>query len=100
MFVDGCVRVKVNLSDRINLPGQYSIRLAPDNPNMVIKLTDVEIHYEGHKALNEFVKITGGEISINRIAQVTDESSSVLFLTLNCKQPCNGKIEFISLLVY
>ena len=100
MFVDGCVRLKVDLSDRINLPGQYSIRLTPDNPNVVIKLTDTEIHYEGHKALDEFVKITGGEISINRTAQVTDESSSVLFLTLNCKEPSNGKIEFTSSLVY
>lgn len=100
MFVDGSVKIKVDLSDRINLPGQYSIRLTSDNKNLDIKLTGAEIHYEGRKALDEFVKINGRKISINRTAQVTDESSSVLYITINSKEPCNGKIEFTSLLVY
>jgi alpha-L-fucosidase len=100
MFSDGIVKVKVDLSKRINLPGQYSVKLIPENEKDKIKIVSAEIHYEGRRALNEFVKVSGNEININRTAQVTDESSSILYLTIKSKKSCNGNIEFKPALIY
>ena len=98
MFSDGTVKVEVNLSKKINLPGQYSVKLLPESAE--IERIDAEIHYEGRKALDEFVKISKNEISINRTAQVTVESSSVLYITIKSDEACNGKIEFKPALIY
>ena len=59
-----------------------------------------EIHYEGRKALKEFIGIKRKEININRTAMVTDESSSVLYLTVKCKKDCKIKVEFKPVTVY
>lgn len=98
MFADGMTKVEIDLSEKINLPGQYTVKVIPDG--VKIELTEARIHYEGRKALDEFVKISGNEISINRTAQVTNESSSVLFITIRSEEASQGKIAFKPALIY
>ena len=96
-FDQGVLHMEIDLSDGIKLPGQYLVDLSSDC-NMVV--LDAEIHYEGRKALEEFVKISGAEIRINRTAMVTEESSSVLYLTLRSDEPCEVKARFKPALIY
>lgn len=100
MFKDGILKVTVDLSEGIKLPGQYSVKVLPDDSELKINVLNAEIHFEGRRALNEFVTISGNEISINRTAQVTDESSSILYLTIESTEACNGKIDFKPAVVY
>ncbi len=91
---------KIDLSKKINIPGQFTVKLDPENPNTGIEIAKAEIYYEGHKALDEFLTIKGSELNINRTAMVTDESSSVLHLTIKCLEPCNGTVEFRPAIIY
>lgn len=99
-FAGGRVEFKIDLSKDINLPGQYSIQLIPDNEKTKIKIEKAQIYYEGRKALDEFITIKGNDININRTAMVTDESSSVLLLRLKSAHPGNGKVKFRPALIY
>ena len=72
----------------------------PEKGDLKIEIVHAEIHYEGRKALDEFVNISGNSININRTAQVTDESSSVLYLHVKCGEPSNGKIDFRPAFIY
>ncbi len=99
-FTEGRAEFKIDLSENINLPGQYSIQLIPENENVQITIENAEIHYEGSKALDEFITIKGNEININRTAMVTDESSSVLIFTLQSAKQGKGKVEFRPAIIY
>lgn len=99
-FSDGQLRLKIDLSGKINLPGQFTVKLTPENAETAIEILKAEIHFEGHKALDEFVTVKGNEMNINRTAMVTNESSSVLFLTIKSTHPVNGKVEFKSAIIY
>ena len=99
MFTGNTLKIKVDLSTKIKLPGQYSVKVVPEN-FAEIEITNAEIHYEGHRALDEFVNVSGETISISRTAQVTDESSSVLYLTIKFVEKCGGKVEFRPELIY
>ena len=59
-----------------------------------------DIHHEDRKALDEFVQISGNEIHINRTAMVTEQSSSILFLTLKCDKACDGRLDFKPAMIY
>ncbi len=94
------LKLKIDLSDKINLPGQYLLKLTSENPDAQITIANAEIHYEGHKALDEFVRVAGKEVHINRTAMVTEESSSVLHLTIRSDKVSSGKIEFRPAMIY
>jgi len=96
-FDQGVMKMKIDLSERINLPGQYLVKFSGE---CEISLSNAEIHYEGRKALDEFVRISGNEIHINRTAAVTEESSSVLHVTIGSDKPCEGKADFKPSLIY
>jgi len=96
-FEEGVMKMQIDLSERINLPGQYLVKFSCE---CEISLSNAEIHYEGRKALDEFVRIAGNEIRINRTAMVTEESSSVLHVTIESDKPCAGKAEFKPALIY
>jgi len=96
-FEEGVVKMQIDLSEDINLPGQYLVKFSGE---CEISLLHAEIHYEGRKALDEFVRISGNEIRINRTAMVTEESSSVLHVTIESEKPCNGKADFKPSLIY
>ncbi len=99
-FTGGRAEFKIDLSKNINLPGQYSVQMIPENEKTKIKIEKAEIYYEGRKALDEFITIKGNTININRTAMVTDESSSVLLLRLKSAHPGNGKVEFRPAIIY
>ena len=97
---DRKLKLKIDLSDKINLPGQFRVKLTDEKTGESIRILEKEIHYEGRKALKEFIGIKRKEININRTAMVTDESSSVLYLTVKCKKDCKIKVEFKPVTVY
>ena len=99
MCQDGVLILKVDLSEKINLPGQYSVKVVPEKSGQIEILT-AEIHYEGRKALDEFVQISGNEIRINRTAMVTEESRSVFFLNVKCDKACGGRLDFKPAMIY
>lgn len=97
---EGKQTIKIDLSAKIQLPGQYLVRLVPEENEKEIEILAAEIHFERGKALDEFVQISGNEIKINRTAMVTEESRSVLHLLLKCKKECQAKVEFKPALLY
>ena len=99
-FSNGMLKLEIDLSQKINLPGQYTLKLTPENPDAEVTIVEAEIHYEGRKALDEFVGVSGMEVKINRTAMVTEESSSVLYLTIKSDSVCSGKIEFKPAMIY
>ncbi len=100
IFVSGKAKMEVDLSNLINLPGQYIVKVIPDDSNTQITLSDAQVYYNGAKALQEFVTISGQSINVNRTAIITDQSSSVLTFTIESKTPSNGKITFSAAFVY
>jgi len=100
MFVSGKANIELDLSDLINLPGQYVVKVISAETGSTIKLTDAEVFYNGTKALREFVTISGQSIHVNRTAIVADRGSSVLNFTIESGSPCKGRITFSPALVY
>ena len=99
-FSNGELKLKIGLTTVINLPGQFTVKVLPAENYQDVEIIQAEIHYEDRKALDEFVTIKENEVNINRTAMVTDESSSVLHITLKSREPCNGKVEFKPALIY
>jgi len=93
-------KIELDLTGKIKLPGQYTVKIVPDSSNTIVDLRQVEMFYDGHKVLNEFISISGNEISINRTAQVTNESKITLQIKLDCEKPCYGDIMFRPALIY
>ncbi len=87
------IKLKVELNDKINVPGQYILSVIPELKGKV-KIQSAEMFYNGNKAMKEFVKIKGGNIHINQTAQITDNSDLYVILTIRLEQPCKGRIEF------
>ena len=100
MFDSGKAKMEVNLSDLITLPGQYIVNVIPSDSSVKIKLADARVYYDGTKALQEFVTISGQSINVNRTSTVTSQCSSVLIFAIESETPCNGKITFNSAFVY
>ncbi len=98
-IIDSLMSLKIELSSHIKLPGQYTLKLSHGD-NCMIDIQDADIYYEGRKALAEFVSISGNEIHINRTAQVTGESSSVLHIRFRSDEGCSGVIQFRPSLIY
>ncbi len=100
MFDSGKAQIEVDLSDLINLPGQYIVKVIPAESNAKIKLSGAKVHFDGAKALQEFVTISEQSIYVNRTAGVSDHSSSVLSFTIESETPCDGNITFSAAFVY
>ena len=99
-WIDGQLKLTVDLSKNINLPGQFAVKLVSEGEGAMVEIANAEIHYKGSKALDEFITVKGNEININRTAMVTDESTSILYLILKCDEDCSGKIEFKPAMIY
>jgi len=99
-FSNGVLKLKIDLSKKINLPGQYTLKLTSENPDIEVTISNAEIHFEGRRALDEFIQISGNQLNINRTAMVIEESSSVLYLTVESTVDYAGKIEFKPSLIY
>lgn len=99
-FQGDSIRLEIDLSDWIRLPGQYAVHLVPDSTGAGLEITHGEIHYEGRKALPEFLQFSGASVNINRTAQVTDESQSLVYLSFKSREAKSGKIEFRPAIIY
>jgi alpha-L-fucosidase len=98
-ITNGQIDLKVELTDKINVPGQYVLSVIADTPN-AIDIKSAEMYYNGNLAMKEFVKIDGAKIHINQTAQITDKSDLYVILKIDIKEPCDGKIEFVPELVH
>ncbi|MBX3253048.1 MAG: alpha-L-fucosidase [Chitinophagaceae bacterium] len=83
MFRNGKLDININLTSYIPVPGQYEIRIKPDDDTFFVKVAQAELWYDGEKALDEFVTIKDSAVLINRTAQVTNETSIILKMTLS-----------------
>jgi len=92
--------LEVDLTGKIRMPGQFIVKVEPEKADMKCKISNVELIYDGRKALESFTSVKGNEIHINRTAQVTEESKIVLRFTLTSKTECRGKIQFKPALIY
>lgn len=80
MFVNDAFDININLTSYIPVPGQYELRLQPEGN--IVHISGATLWYDGQKALNEFLNISDTTVSINRTAQITNETSIVLKLTV------------------
>ena len=97
---DDEVKIELDLSGKINLPGQFTVKIVSENTDTKVKISDVELYYDGNPALDKFTSVSGDEININRTSQVTDESKITVHFNLKCKADCIGKIDFRPALIY
>jgi alpha-L-fucosidase len=94
------LKIKIDLSGKIKLPGQYSLQAVPENPRSQISLGEIELYYNGYPALNKFVSSEGNTIHINRTAQVTGESCITLIFSVESTEMGKGIIYFRPGLIY
>ncbi|MCK5776995.1 MAG: alpha-L-fucosidase [Bacteroidales bacterium] len=92
--------IEVDLSGKIKMPGQFTIRVEPENADAKIKINHIELVYDGQIVLENFTSVKGKEININRTAQVTDESKITLRFKLKSRSNFKGKIEFKPAIIY
>jgi alpha-L-fucosidase len=92
--------IEIDLTGKIKMPGQFTVKVEPENADTKIKIENIELIYDGRVVLKSFTTVKGNEININRTAQVTDESKISLRFTLKSKTECRGKILFKPALIY
>jgi alpha-L-fucosidase len=90
--------IELDLSVKIKMPGQFAIQVRPDDPKSDIKISKVELVYDGRVVMDSFVSIKGNEVHINRTAQVTEESKITLRILL--KGEYSGDVQFKPMLIY
>ena len=100
LHTGGHIKIDLELTGKINLPGQYTLKIAPENENKTLVIDKVELFYDGHAVLDNFTSISGNEIKINRTAQVTKESKITLCFQLKSKSAIKGYIKFRPALIY
>ena len=98
--VDKDVKVDLDLSGRILYPGQYMVKIEAENNDRELEIIEVELYYDGSRVLDEFVSVSEGTISINRTAQVIDESRITLRITFKSMASGGGTIQFRPLTIY
>ncbi len=99
MFKNGKVQVEVELSNNINVSGQYKLLVIPDEETD-IKIDNPEIYYQGTRALDEFVVVSENKTNINQTAQITDKSKIIVKFSIESNIPHNGKVEFQPAVIY
>ncbi len=87
------IRLKIDLSDKINVPGQYVLTIVPEIPEQ-FEITSADMFYNGNKAMKEYVIIKGDRVHVNQTAQITEQNDLYVELTIHVKEPSGGKIEF------
>ena len=92
--------IEVDLTGKIKMPGQFTVKIEPDGSGKKIKLSNIELIYDGRKVLDDFITVKGNEININRTAQVTDESKIELRFNIKSNAKVSGKIQFKPALIY
>jgi alpha-L-fucosidase len=92
--------IEIDLSGRIKLPGQYSLQIIPEKSNAEIKISNVELYYNGNPALDKFVTLDENTININRTDQVTVESEITVKFKMECSESGKGNINFKPGLIY
>ena len=93
------IELKVSLNDKINVPGQYILLVAPELTEK-FEILNADMFYNGNKALKEFVNLDGAKVYINQTAQITDKSDLYVKLKIRLNVPCDGTIEFTSNLIH
>jgi len=96
-LINNIATLKIDLSDEITLPGQYSLRIITDSD---IEVVDTEVYYDKQKAMDDYITVKDKDISVNRTGMVTDESSSILTITIKDNSGGNGTVEFRPTLIY
>jgi len=100
MFKNGELKMEIDLSKRMALPGQFMVELVPEG-DASISIESVGIYFEGIKAMDQYIeRLENNNIRINRTAMTDAESSSVLKLIIKADTPCNGKVTFKPALIY
>lgn len=97
---DGVLKFEIDLSGKIKLPGQYSLQVVQENPQSQVRLSEIELYYNGNPALDKFVSLKGNTIHINRTAQVTGESRITIIFSVESTEMSKGIIQFRPGLIY
>jgi len=87
------INLKINLNEKINVPGQYLLTVMPEKKTAV-KINKAELFYNGNKTMEEFVKINGNKVSLNQTAQITDKSDLYVEMTISLGKKCAGEVMF------
>lgn len=93
------IQLKVELNDKINVPGQYLLTIKPDLDTEV-KIVKAQMFYGGSVAMNEFVTIDGSNVLLNQTAQITDKSDLHVMLDVELKEPSAGEVQFLPQLIH
>lgn len=93
-------KIEVDLTGKIKMPGQFLVKVKPEKSDSQLKISDVELLYDGRVVLDDFISVKGNEVNINRTAQVTDESEIKLHFNLESKTKSKGKIQFKPAFIY
>lgn len=93
------LHLKVDLSDKINVPGQYILSVLPDGKEQ-FEIKSADMFYNGSKAMRDFITIEGFKVHVNQTAQITDKSNLYVMLTVHFNEPCRGNIEFTPELIH
>lgn len=96
---NGKIQLKVELNDKINVPGQYVLTLKPEL-EVETKIVQASMFYGGNMAMKEFVKIDGLKVLLNQTAQITDKSDLHVILDIQFKEATAGKVEFLPQLIH
>ena len=99
MFKEDKVQMEIDLSNYINVPGQYTLNVFPESETE-FTIDDPALYYEGNRALDEFLVVTGNKININQTAQITDKSNIKVQFFIESDTPTKGRIEFKPALIY
>jgi alpha-L-fucosidase len=96
MLKSGKANITLNLTPFITRPGQYEVKFEQTEGNSKLKILYTELSYEGQKTLPQFLIQKGNTFYINRPAQVTNETSSVLNVSFSSDKSgdCKGNIYF------
>lgn len=94
------LRLEIDLTGRIKLPGQYSLQVVPENPQFKIKISEIKLFYNGNPAMDKFVSVKENTININRTAQVTEESKISVTFKMECSEMGKGVVQFRPGLIY
>jgi len=97
---DEVLRLEFDLTGRIKLPGQYSLQIVPESPTSEIKISGVELYYNGNPVMDRFVSVNEKTININRTDQVTEESKIKVIFKMECSEPGKGVLQFRPGLIY
>lgn len=85
------LKLRLDLSRFIAQPGQFEVRLMPDDAQVKMKKAQGRLLLEGAEATpGMLTRLAAGAFNVNRTAQVTAETTTVLDLELACEGQAPG----------